>query len=272
MTFMICLRYLASNDYQIGVGDDFGVSQSTVSRCFSLFVDRLSLKLNDFVIFPTEDDEVRRIQQGFYQMNGFPQVVGLIDGSHVRILAPSEREGDYVNRKRYHSINVQAVCDHEQKFMNIVSKWPRSCHDSFILRQSDLWDEYEAGNLKGFVLGDSGYCSRSWFLLPLLNPTTNPEKSYNGVHKKTRVLIEQTSGVWKRRFGMLHQELRLQPANANKVIASAAILHNIAIDRKQDIIGGVEEDAYDQPDVEQYNGPTNSGVAYRQHLIDPFFS
>ncbi len=44
MTVMIGLRYLASNDYQIGVGDDFGVNQSTVSRCFSLFVDRLSHK------------------------------------------------------------------------------------------------------------------------------------------------------------------------------------------------------------------------------------
>ena len=40
-------------------------------------------------------------------MAQFPNVVGCLDGTHVKILAPLlEDERSYVNRKGYHSINV----------------------------------------------------------------------------------------------------------------------------------------------------------------------
>ena len=42
--------------------------------------------------------------------SGFPNVIGAIDCTHVRIQAPSGPvEADYVNRKSFHSLNVQ-VC------------------------------------------------------------------------------------------------------------------------------------------------------------------
>ena len=36
-----------------------------------------------------------------------PGVFGCIDGTHIRISRPHEWEASYVNRKGYHSINVQ---------------------------------------------------------------------------------------------------------------------------------------------------------------------
>ncbi len=38
---------------------------------------------------------------------GFPGVIGCIDGTQIPITTPSVNEGDYVNRKAFHSINVQ---------------------------------------------------------------------------------------------------------------------------------------------------------------------
>ena len=38
-----------------------------------------------------------------------PGVVGCVDGTHVRITRPFEHEKAYVNRKNYHSINVQVM-------------------------------------------------------------------------------------------------------------------------------------------------------------------
>jgi hypothetical protein len=47
----------------------------------------------------------------FFRRYGFPGTIGCVDCTHVKILAPTENEGDYVNRKGYHSINVQLICD-----------------------------------------------------------------------------------------------------------------------------------------------------------------
>ena len=42
-----------------------------------------------------------------FNIAGFPNVIGCVDGTHIPIIAPSVDEVDYVNRKSFHSINVQ---------------------------------------------------------------------------------------------------------------------------------------------------------------------
>ncbi|XP_045122686.1 uncharacterized protein LOC123511130 [Portunus trituberculatus] len=45
-------------------------------------------------------------KEEFLQIAGFPEVIGGIDGTHVMIVAPREYKVEFVNRKRYYSINV----------------------------------------------------------------------------------------------------------------------------------------------------------------------
>ena len=90
----------------------------------------------------------------FSTISEFPNVVGCIDCTHIRILSPSVSEEAYVNRKGYHSINVQAVCDAEMKFVDLVARWPGSSHDSFIWRNSSLKRLFEQGYVAdGWLLG-----------------------------------------------------------------------------------------------------------------------
>lgn len=37
-------------------------------------------------------------------------VIACVDGTHIKIQAPSDHEADYINRKNYHSMNVQVNC------------------------------------------------------------------------------------------------------------------------------------------------------------------
>ena len=88
-------------------------------------------------VLPTRAD-IFETKHNFYQVAGFPGVIGCIDGSHIPIVALHEDEFAYVNRKKFHSINVQAICDSNLVFMDVVAKWPGSSHDSFILLTSAI--------------------------------------------------------------------------------------------------------------------------------------
>jgi len=49
---------------------------------------------------------------GFVRCPGFPQCVGAVDSTHIKILAPQECAKDYYNCKGYYSILMQSVADH----------------------------------------------------------------------------------------------------------------------------------------------------------------
>lgn len=41
-------------------------------------------------------------------VSGFSNVVGCVDGTHIKIKAPNVNEGEY-NRTGFHSLNVQVI-------------------------------------------------------------------------------------------------------------------------------------------------------------------
>lgn len=143
-----------------------------------------------FIRWPRAE-EVPAAQQQFHQLADFPGVVGAVDGTHVRIQAPSEHEGSYVNRKNYHSINVQVIVAADSRILDVVANWPGSTHDSRILRESTIGREFERGVHTGLLLGDSGYPCRRWLMTPFLRPRTRPEARYNASHGTTRAVVER---------------------------------------------------------------------------------
>jgi len=118
MQVLITLRFLASGSFLQVIGDTFlGFDKSTVSRVVRRVTQALAVKLGDFIRFPSTRAERDEIKQGLFRVGGFPCAIGCIDGTHVRITAPRENEPDYVNRKGYHSINIQAICDNQGKWI-----------------------------------------------------------------------------------------------------------------------------------------------------------
>ena len=61
---------------------------------------------------------------------GFPSCAGAIDDTHIPIQAPQENCTDYINRKSYHSIVMQALVDSKYSFRDVVIAWPGSVHDA----------------------------------------------------------------------------------------------------------------------------------------------
>ena len=72
-------------------------------------------------------------------------------------------------------------------------------------------------SMREHILGDSGYMLRPYLLTPYHQPTSSPQSNYNYSHMRTRVIIEQTSG------------LRMNPDEVCSIIVPYGVLYNIAI-------------------------------------------
>lgn len=93
-----------------------------------------------YIKFPTTQAEIDETQERFYNSFEMPGVLSLVDGTHVAISAMSkEVEHAYVNRKGFHSINVQIACDARMLITNINARYPGSTHDSYIFLGSQLF-------------------------------------------------------------------------------------------------------------------------------------
>jgi hypothetical protein len=140
------LSFFRSGSFQYVEGSIAGVSQSTVS----LNLDRVSkvicATLSSTLSFQSTVPDLNRTKEKFFDLSMFPNIAGVIDGSHVGIKAPHIDEPAYVNRKGYHSINVQLVCGPDNRFTDAVVKWPGSTHDSYMWNNCALKSKFEDGD------------------------------------------------------------------------------------------------------------------------------
>lgn len=174
------LRYLATGANFSVIGDSLGLHKSTVSRTVSSVVEALCNKASSFIAFPDCPADLRKEALSFSGFANFPNIVGAIDGTLIRIKKPpAEREASFLSRKGFHAINVQVVCRASLQFSNVFAKFPGSSHDSFLWRVSELRNKFQSGEIQTFwLLGDSGYPLEPWLLTPLLNPASQPEIVY----------------------------------------------------------------------------------------------
>ncbi len=105
------LRFFASNSKHNIIGDVIGMHKSSSCKVVHEFTDAIIRHKNEFIKMPETREERDAIKGGFFELARMPGDVGCIDGTHIRISSPSENEADFVNRKGFHSINVQAICE-----------------------------------------------------------------------------------------------------------------------------------------------------------------
>lgn len=94
---------------------------------------------------------LNKVKMDFVQYCWISKCIGAIDGTHIRIQAPSSYEQLFVNRKGYHSINVQVICYAKLRVLNCVGCWPGPTHDSRMLVNSKIHDAFERGEMQGVL-------------------------------------------------------------------------------------------------------------------------
>lgn len=141
----------------------FDIPRTSVKRIcdkmLSFFIEVLMMQV---IKYPAEE-ELAEIAQGFCsraKCNIFDRAAGAIDGSHVKIKCPPALHDQYINRKLDYSIQCQAVCDSNHKFVDICVGYPGSVHDTRVMYNSPLYYRRLYAPPVYYLVGDSGYpCS-----------------------------------------------------------------------------------------------------------------
>uniref|UniRef100_A0A3B1ILG9 DDE Tnp4 domain-containing protein n=1 Tax=Astyanax mexicanus TaxID=7994 RepID=A0A3B1ILG9_ASTMX len=174
LVFLYWLAHAAS--YRV-VSRVFAIPKSSVHDIVHRVSKDVSGIIKRVITLPTGDD-LEVIGAGFAHLApAFTVAVGAIDGCHIRIKPPSANAQCYLNRKLFHSVQLQAICDHQGKFLDIFVGYPGSVHDARILKNSPLYKEALYPPAGRCILGDGGYPCISTpikLLTPYREPVQNP--------------------------------------------------------------------------------------------------
>ncbi|KAL0861600.1 hypothetical protein ABMA27_009099 [Loxostege sticticalis] len=207
------LRFYATNNSQLTIGDYSGLSTPTAQRIIHRVSAAIASLHREYIKFPSTQQEIRRNQNEFYQIARFPRVIGAMDCIHVRISSPGGDQAElFRNRKGYFSINI----------IDIVARWPGSAHDSAIFNNCYRKAKFEAGEYGAAIL-------------LVDNPRTPAQQLYNESQIRTRNPVERSYGVWKRRFPVLSLGLRVKLDKALVIIMATAVLHNMLRQRGEEV-------------------------------------
>lgn len=247
-----------------------GISRASVSRAIDNVTKSICNRLHN-IKFPTGNDAIRTKHE-FYQIAGFPNVLGAVDGTLIPIIAPKDNEPEYVCRKGFHAMNIQVVTDTSLRFTNLVCKWPGSTHDAFMFSNSALKTNKETG-VDGWLQGDSTYALRSYMMTQKANPSSQAEKNYNSAYSKSRVVVERAFGVCKSIFRCIYKSggmLLFTPAKSVQKITAVFKLHNLCMDIKLPV-DDMELNFYPDQRVPQSEANADTaGLTIRQRLIQRF--
>ncbi|CAL5413568.1 unnamed protein product [Camellia sinensis] len=163
----------------------------------------------------------------------FRDCIGALDGTHVEANLNPREAPPYFGRKGRHTQNILAVCDFDLCFTFISCGWEGSMHDSRV------FNEVTQDPAKKFSHPVEGYKNQKGFLSPfkgcryhqeqfrVTGRARNANEVFNTVHSSLRSAIERTFGVWKARWGFLHNMPRYDFEKVQVPLVGASMaLHN----------------------------------------------
>ena len=254
----ITLYFLASTAEYKTIANLFGVSKSFVCFCIRDVCNAVINQLSNVVNF-FHGDELLDVIRNYESRWGFSMCAGAIDGTHIPIIAPSINHTEYVNRKGYNSIVMQAVVDCNCLYRDVVIGWPGpgSVHDARVFSNSTLYIKGNEGeifprdlttNIEGtqmspVIIADSAYPLLPWVMKGFSKKDNQPRKEilFNYRLSRVRMTVENTFGRWKGGFRRFSKCVDMEVRTLNNVVLASCILHNICEIRNNEFLPQWEE-------------------------------
>lgn len=243
----------------------FGLSESSFYDSVSMVVDAVNMCPELQLSYPTTEEKQREIAAGFESKSRacFNCCAGAIDGLLIWINKPSKEQCEitdqgqtkfYCGRKNKYGLNMQAVCDHQGRFLDVSIVYGGASSDLLAFEASEIYGKLKNDNLlaPGLCLFGDNACVNSPFMATPYPGNINRERdNYNFFHSQLRIISECSFGRLVTRWGFL-QKKAPQNFSIAKIIATVLCLcrlHNFCTDaslaRREELdpLRAVDEDA-----------------------------
>ncbi|XP_020782813.1 putative nuclease HARBI1 [Boleophthalmus pectinirostris] len=237
------LHFFATASVQNPLSSTGGISQPAVSGAIHGVSKALVRHAADFIVFPNTHESQANVKKEFKEKFGVPDVLGVVDCTHVVLRAPIDNAAEYINNERTHSINVQIICDASCKITQVYANFPATTPDATILEKSEIPSMFEKEPApEGWLLGDTAYPLKTWLIPPFGRPKTKPELLFNIWHLEAFSAMDKTVGMLKKRFRCLDKPSGIQysPQKVGMFFVASCVLHNMAL--RHGCLEDVDED------------------------------
>ncbi|XP_018368346.1 PREDICTED: putative nuclease HARBI1 [Trachymyrmex cornetzi] len=263
----ITLWFMATPDSYRSVCVKFGVGKITAFRAVRRVTYALHCMAPRFIQWP-DKAVATNISDQFLEASGFPNVIGAIDGTHIKIRAPPTDSVSYINRKGFPSINLQVVCNSRGLFTHCYAGQVGSVHDARVFKNSPVAHFLERPEVyfpnNSHIIGDAAYPIHPHVMVPFRDNghLTNQQKNFNYCLSSTRMAVERAIGQLKISFRILLDCLPLTDVKKiPEFIIACSVLHNICLLQNDVMTVGVQHHEEYQAQIRDNN--TDLGNAKR---------
>ena len=247
------LRYFAGGA-PVDIAIAHGIAHSEVYTSIWMVVDAVNKCDALKIEFPEDHEKQKAIAEGFEKKSeaGFKICCGAIDCMLLWLEKPTKEECDqakcserkfYCGRKKKFGLQFQAVCDHNNKFLDVSMKHPGATSDFLAFSTSTLF--LDKLDKEGFLapglclFGDNAYVNAPFMATPFKGVSSGSKDAYNFFHSQLRINIECAFGMLVNRWGLLRRAMpsRIGLYKVTRLVTCLCRLHNFCIDRRLEEAG-----------------------------------
>ncbi|KAJ8720826.1 hypothetical protein PYW08_006291 [Mythimna loreyi] len=191
-----------------------------------------------------QEEDWIQIADEFYQRTNFPNVIGAIDGKHIRMVKPQHSGSSFYNYKKYFLCVLMTWTDADYKFVSIDVGAFGTSSDSEIFKSSNMSKRLIANQLDipdgrhlpndengrvipFYVVGDEAFGLSSKILRPNAKRNLNYTKRiFNYRHTRARRIVECTFGILANKWRIFYRPIDVNIDFCVQIIKACCILHN----------------------------------------------
>ncbi|XP_017551646.2 putative nuclease HARBI1 [Pygocentrus nattereri] len=216
------------------ITDMVGLEHTSANEAVNIISKVLADMAPKFITFPVGYNDRMGVAQGFKNISGIPNVVGVLGCLHIKVNPPPAEESLFLNTLGYHSVMVQVISDADGNLLSIEKCSPGGALEQAVWERSNICQEFSSfQHGQTWVIGGRGLPPGRHVLTPVEHSQvkSSATRRFNTAHSQVLTSTQYVFGSLKTRFQCL-RDLGIVQANAlepiARIITACCVLHNIS--------------------------------------------